>query len=419
MHTEQATRKKPNESSKQPKRMSGAPTAKCYTSDSVVVVNQSATVKNTEPPRKESMKILGISKVRKGKQQESAIDLWRIYRPLTELQKHVDWDISFRPHVIKDFDKLEQKYLDDPDLFIKDHGETVVKELGEYDIIFTSYFTSPHVYTLLWAAEKHYGTKFIFDIDDDLYDVDPENPYWLAAGEAGAHFLTTMAQLTKHLCTTNDDLAKKLSRHSEVDPTVFVIPNYIPNQYPECTPQNGDKVVIGFFGGASHYCDIHETGILQAIEQIMHEHKNVHYHSAGQPIDHYLPKQRTKIIDVKQGTDWPTKLFPTLNYDIAIAPLRDTPFNKHKSNIKWQESTRMGAAFVGSHFGPYANLKPNTAITVPNTSEMWYLRLNELVVDENKRKELVTNARHELNNWQLENNWQKYKEMFEGVVDGL
>lgn len=357
------------------------------------------------------MKILGISRVvETGAQKESAIDLWRIYRPLKELQKNTDWQIDFQDSVVRDIEKYE-----DPDRFIKEHGAAEAKHIGQYDVVFTSYFTSPHIYTILWAAAKEYGTEFIFDLDDDLFHVDPSNPFWLHAGWAGHEFLKTMARVTKYLSTTNEDLAKKLKERSEVDPEVFVNPNYISDMYPECEPDNGEKIVIGYFGGASHYYDLHETGVLQAIEQLMHENKNIHFHSAGQPIDHYLPTKRKKIIQVQQGTDWPTKLFPTLNYDISIAPLRDTEFSRHKSNIKWQESTRMGAAFIASDIGPYKNLSKEVAITVPNTQESWYLRLKELVEDEQKRKSMVKAAREELKKWRLEDNWVKYKEMFEKV----
>lgn len=362
------------------------------------------------------MKILGISKVAEtGRQKESAIDLWRIHRPLKELQKHTDWQVDFQPHVIPDFDKVRVQYGDDPDRFIKEKGAETVAHLGQYDIVFSSYFTSPHVYTLLWAAAKEHGTEFIFDIDDDLFDIDAGNPFWLAAGKEGALFLETMARITKYLSTTNEDLAQKFKRRSEVDARVFINKNYIPDQYPECTPDNGDKIVIGYFGGASHYEDLHQTGVLPAIEKLMHENKNVHFVSAGQPIDTYLPSQRKQVINVAQGTDWPTKLFPTLNYDIAIAPLIDTKFNKHKSNIKWQESTRMGAAFISSDVGPYKPLDDSVAIKVPNTREAWYLRLKELVDDEEKRRKQVANARRELKKWRLEENWESYKQMFEEV----
>lgn len=358
------------------------------------------------------MKILGISKLLGEEKYESAIDLWRIKRPLLELQKHTDWQIDFQPHLIRDPDKYT-----DPDLFMKEQAEKEVAHLGQYDIIFTSYFTSPHLYTLLWAAAKEYGTEFILDIDDDLFDVDPENPFWLGAGEDGAFFLRTMVQVTKYLSTTNKALADKFKQKSEVEASVFVNPNYIADQYPEYEPNNGDKIIIGYFGGASHYHDLHETGVLPAIKQIMEEHKNVYFYCAGQPVDVHLPELRTKNIPIAQGTAWPEKLFPTLNFDITIAPLRPTEFNKHKSNIKWQEATRMGSAFVGSDVGPYKSIRYDSAITVPNTRDAWYMNLKELVENEKKRKAMVANARKAVSKLRLEDNWKIYKQMFEEVYN--
>lgn len=75
----------------------------------------------------------------------------------------------------------------------------------------------------------------------------------------------------------------------------------------------------------------------------------------------------------------------------------------------------MGAAFISSDVGPYKPLDDSVAIKVPNTREAWYLRLKELVDDEEKRRKQVANARRELKKWRLEENWESYKQMFEEV----
>ncbi len=357
------------------------------------------------------MKILAISGyVGDSKlKQDSAIHLWRIKRPLMELQKHVDWQIDFRPAIIQGFHGMEL----DPDGFIKKYGVDLVRELGQYDVIFSSYFTSPHVYTLLWGAEKRFGTKHILDFDDDLFDVDPSNfGFWRSAGWQGHEFLGVMAGIAKNICTTNDDLADKIRARSGVDPNMFVIPNYISDMYPEQSVDNGDKVVIGFFGGASHYNDLHQTGLLPAAEKLMHKYKNVYFKICGQPLDHYLPRARVEEVDVAQGVKWPTETLPSLGMDIACAPLLDTEFNKYKSNIKWQESTRMGMAFVASNVGPYKPLSKDVATLTPNTQEAWFAVLEELVFDEQRRKAQVARAKKELKNWRLEDHWEAYRDMF-------
>ena len=358
------------------------------------------------------MKILAISNYSdKKRKKDSAVHLWRVKRPMLELAKHTDWQIDFRTAVITDFKGLEK----DPDEFIKRHGREVVKDLGQYDVIFTSYFTSPHVYTLLWGAHKQYGTQFIIDFDDDLFDVDPSNfVFWQTAGWAGHEFLKTICRVTKHISTTNPGLADKIKANSEVDADVYVLPNYIAEQYPDKEVANGDKVVIGYFGGASHYNDVNQSGLLPALEKLMHEHKNVYVRMCGQPADHYLPKARVEQVEVGKGADWPEKVLPSLNLDIACAPLLDTEFNQYKSDIKWQEATRMGSAVVASDVGPYKTVPTGAIRLTQNTQDAWYAHLNELLDKEVRRKQ-VRRAKSKLK--MLEDNWQGYKQMIEEVYN--
>lgn len=351
------------------------------------------------------MKILAINSM--GSESESMIDWWRIHNPLTELAKHVDWTIDVQPRLIRDFHGLEH----DPDTFMAEYGEAEVAHLGQYDIIFTSYFTSPHVYTLLWAAHKTHGTQFVIDIDDDLYDVDPLNPYHLAVGKAGAAFLQTIASIAPILTTTTPNLAEKLRRKSVAGARVHVLPNYISDAYQHTKFDNGDKVIIGFFGGASHYDDLHRSNVLPALKRLMDEHKQVYFQCAGQPIDYYLPKARVEIIEARQGQKWLTGLFPSLNYDIAIAPLLSTVFNASKSDIKWQEATRMGAAVVASNVGPYKALPAGTVKTVDNSEQQWYDALSKLLVKAERKRQL-TKARVALETYRMEENWQRYEQLF-------
>jgi glycosyltransferase involved in cell wall biosynthesis len=341
---------------------------------------------------------------------ESAIDIWRIWRPLEELKKHVDWQIDSQPTVVKDIEKYGT-----PEDFQQRGIEDAGRYLGQYDIVFTSYFPDPNSFALLHAVNKRFGTKFIIDQDDDLYNVDPENPFWIAAGYDGALNLQKMAQLAPYLCTTTEPLAKKLSEHSKVNAKVFTIPNYIADSYKHDPIDNGDKIVIGYFGGASHYHDLHETGMLPALEKIMHKYKNVYFVSVGQPIDHYLPSMRRSTIEPQKGRKWINNLFPSLNFDIALGCLRDTTFAQSKSNIKWQESIRMGAAFVASNVGPYKSLKDGVALKVENDFDGWFNALEKVVTDVELRNTMVKNARKELLNWRLEDHWPEYQKMFETV----
>lgn len=356
------------------------------------------------------MRILAITNVGFSK-KESAVQIWRVWRPLEELKKHVDWTIDYQPTFIKDIDKY--KNLAE---FTDEEIEKAGEHLGTYDIVFSSYHADAGAFSLMMAVSNRYGTKFILDDDDNSFAIDATNPVWLTLKEDDVHKMQIIARNAPYICTTTKSLAKVFQDRTEVAAKVFVIPNYIPYSYQSQTPDNGEKLIIGYFGGAAHWIDLDTTGVLPALQKIMHEYKNVHFHSYGVPIEQYLPRARYHLKDVIYGREFVTKLFPQMQFDIGIAPLKQTIFAEGKSNIKWQEYTRMGAAFVGSDVGPYKKLKHG--VTVENTEEAWYKALKELIDNAKQRRQMVQAAQTELyDNWRLEDekNWTKYKAMFEEV----
>jgi len=359
------------------------------------------------------MRILAIHNIGlEDNSKESAVQIWRIWRPLEELKKHVDWTIDYQRSFIKDIDKYKNV-----EEFTDEEVEAAGKNLGSYDVVFHSYHADAAADALMEAVAARYGTKFILDDDDNTFAIDPDNPFWLTMTDDHAFTMQQICRYSKHIVTTTENLKDHFAKRSLVDADITVIPNYMSESYKDYTPDNGDKIVIGYFGGSSHYRDLHESGVLPAIQRIMHENKNVYFKCVSMPVDFYLPRKRTIVTDGAYGRQWVTDLFPTLNFDISIAPLLQTIFADGKSNIKWLESSRMGAAFVASNVGPYKEIPAGCASLVENTEDDWYKALKELVDNEQKRQALVKAAKADIKaHWMLEDNWQKYKQLFEEVV---
>lgn len=355
------------------------------------------------------MKILAVhSALLDNIDKQSQVDHWRVYRPMRELAKHTDWQIDHEPAYIPGIKKYQRK-----EEFTKEEREKAFKKVCEYDIVFSSYHPDPTAYTMLKVARDRAGTQFIMDSDDDLFAINPDNPFWLKMTDEKVYWMQRMIADNDWITTPSEHLAKRYrARRKLPDNTVKVIPNFISNDYQHPEFDNSPNIIIGYFGGSSHFADLHDTEALDAIQKLMHENKNVRFRSIHMLIDTYLPRQRVEIREGARGTKWMTEVFPKMEMDISIGPLLDNIFNKGKSNIKWQESTRAGAVFVASNVGPYKNLK--NAVLVENNREQWYNALKELL-DETKRKKLLDNARKELKDWELESNWRFYKEFFEKV----
>jgi hypothetical protein len=359
------------------------------------------------------MKILVIhTNLNPDQEKHSAVDAWRLVRPIRELRKHTDWQIDEQPTLIPDFAKYKDKSE-----FTNEEMEAAFKHVCSYDIVFSSYQANPTMFTLLQVARDKVGTQYIMDVDDDMFAINPDNPIWTKMTDEKVYFMQRMIATNAWISTTTEELAKRFrERRTGTPNTVFVNPNFINEDYQHPSFNNGDKMVVGYFGGSTHYKDIHNTGFLPALERVMHEHKNVYFKSVGMIIDHYLPKARVIIDDGKKGDAWLKELYPSLNFDISVGPLLDNIFNRGKSDIKWQESTRMGSLFVCSDVGPYSNLDNRVALKTKNTEQDWYAALKKAVTAIEYRKQTVLMAQAVLKHEnRLEDNWRYYKRMFETV----
>jgi glycosyltransferase involved in cell wall biosynthesis len=346
---------------------------------------------------------------------QSPVDHWRVYRPLRELGKHVDWQIDHQLGIIPKYDKNK----DLPE-FTEQEMEEGLKNVKDYDIVFSSYMPDPTTYTLLKVARDRYGVQFVMDVDDDMFAINPDNPYWQKHGHEQVYWMQRMIADNDFITTPSEILAGRFRdrRPDKAPDSVFVLPNYITDDYQNPGFDNGDKILIGYMGGSSHYFDLNDSGVLEALERIMHEYKNVHFQTIGMFIEKYLPKARNHFYPGVRGIDYITKVFPTMNFNIALAPLLQNIFNEGKSNIKWQEYTRAGSPVIASNIGPYKPLKNGVdAILVDNSSDAWYKAIKQLLDSPKLRSILVQNAQKSAKMQRLETNWDKYQRLFEKVME--
>ena len=360
------------------------------------------------------MKILVIhSNLNPDTEKHSAVDSWRLVRPIRELKKHVDWQIDERPTLIPNFDKYKDKAE-----FTQEEMERAFENICTYDIVFSSYQANPTMYTLLKVAADKAGVQYVMDVDDDMFAINPDNPIWTKMTDEKIYFMQRMIADNAWISTTTEELANvfRARRKGLSKKSVFVVPNCISDDYKGYAPDNGDRLVIGYMGGSTHYKDVHNTGFLEALERIMHEYKHVYFKSVGMIVDKYLPKARVVVEDGKKGDGWLNEVYPSLNFDISCAPLLDNLFNHGKSDIKWQESTRMGSLFVCSNIGPYSKLDNSVCLKTQNGEDNWYKVLKTAVEDAGKRRRVVRQAQAVLaHENRLEDNWRYYKQLFETV----
>jgi len=195
----------------------------------------------------------------------------------------------------------------------------------------------------------------------------------------------------------------------------FTVPNkkicIIPNTLDErlivprtLLSQNGyPKTVIGYMGTPTHDDDLRM--IVPALRMLNEKYPGrLQFQIVGALPRHKLNQwEEMKRLPLEILQPDPVEIeYPpfmvwftgTVAWDIALAPLIDTPFNRAKSDVKFLDYTAAGAPGVYSAVDAYVSSveQRKTGILAENDPIIWAEAIEELILDPGLRVELIQNA---------------------------
>lgn len=99
-------------------------------------------------------------------------------------------------------------------------------------------------------------------------------------------------------------------------------------------------------------------------------------------------------IEVKNYIDFVDWIKVYKKWHIGLAPLRDTEFNRSKSDIKYLDYSMLGMAGIYSKIGVYDDtiINKENGLIVNNTEQEWFEALTLLVENNELRQNITTNA---------------------------
>jgi glycosyltransferase involved in cell wall biosynthesis len=277
------------------------------------------------------------------------------------------------------------------------------------------------------------GPAITFDNDDDHESLPRESPaYETLDGRVGRHkrFADSvkMARCADRCITPSDALAAKY-RQSGVE-RVEVIENYldtdladlnvdtntgvvtglaVPDQPFRRSAVSHDGVVVGWIAGLEHYADAARLDIAGALRRLIACHDQVRVECIG--VDLSLP-ERYRHDPKVPFADLPRRI---AEFDIAIAPLADIPWNHSRSNIKLKEYAACGVPWLASPVGPYPGLgEEQGGRLVPDNA--WFEALERLVNHPDERAALAHNAQAWANSQTVDVAADRWERMFTEVA---
>jgi hypothetical protein len=279
-----------------------------------------------------------------------------------------------------------------------------LEDSGKYDCYIFSRTPPEKMYPVVLSLAAR-GSKIVWDLDDELWNIPDWNPYKKEYDDIRLAFLGLYLSLSSHLiCSTENLRQSALKKFVGIDPTqVVTLENLISvNHYNsfDCPRVDHKKVRIMWSGGNSHIGDF---GPVIDLYERYKDRNDVMFIFFG-----HIPEQ-IKADDPSKAlfVSWnPRKYYEgvisLLQPDIALCPLDDHPFNHCKSAIKYFEMTMAGATVIASKGSTYDNVGCVTCLK----NDDWGSMCDILIDDVRYRREVFMEDQHNVINnfsWNYDN----------------
>ena len=252
----------------------------------------------------------------------------------------------------------------------------------------------------------------VYETDDDITVMEPSNAGHFACDPRAAESVRYCLRRAEMVTVSTPYLAEL---YAPFNSNIRILPNFVKAELLDMPRKRRDRVTIGYQGGTSHLVDL--CMAQPVLRQVLDANPDVDFHWIGadfSPLLYgYWPLRRGNA----RFTPWFDDVgdyYRAVDFDIAIAPLADVPFNRAKSHLKALESAARGIPIVATDMEPYRDfVKDGVTGYLVRTEEEWAKRLTDLIHDEAARDELGRNARELAKAHTMQGNWRMYQDAYE------
>lgn len=227
-------------------------------------------------------------------------------------------------------------------------------------------------------AGKKTGLKMIYEIDDNVHELEPTNTLALKFyTPKRKDNVVAMMQEADMVTFSTNRLKKYYAEHFDIHHSV-VVPNRIPRfmwSRMKQAPRRRKKPMILWYGGEAHANGNADFSFL--VDHIKETRNKYTWSFIGAWPKDVEREPHVKLHEWVAFEDLPFTIWKQ-NPDVIICPIADNEFNKCKSDLKVMEASTLGIPIVASTFkgSPY-NPHREIATLVKNNPDDWKQAINE------------------------------------------
>lgn len=259
----------------------------------------------------------------------------------------------------------------------------------KWDVLHIQQFFGPEILGEIERLTER-GIAVVWDTDDDVMGVPRGTEAYKNLGgrrKIRRIFERTVAIANAaHLMTTTNDHLGGIYRAAGVE-RVQTIENYVAPEDVNGQRTRHQGIVIGLVAAGEHEGDLKKMRIGQVLHELLRRYDGVRVVSIGADLkirDHRY--RHIPLVPIERLIDTERE------FDIGLAPLLDTPFNRARSNIKLKEYAAAGAMWAASPIGPYVGMGEKQGGLLVAEGE-WLGALSGLIEDQERRRELTQRSR--------------------------
>lgn len=254
-----------------------------------------------------------------------------------------------------------------------------------------------------WLAAAG-DVRRVFEIDDDLLNVEPTSPKAFAAyADPGTRRrLLENLRSADTVTVSTEYLAGVVRGEYGVRAPVHVLPNCLDRAVLELAPvEQAGPMTVGWAGSDTHRGDFEL--VRRPLARFLREHAEVGLSFMGVDYGWLLGNPARRVTPWVPVWDDPVGYMSCLDWQVGLAPLVNTQFNRCKSALKALEYAARGIVVVASDVEPYRRFVEHgvTGFLVSRDHE-WREVLELLAGDAELRAKMGHAAREQAARWLID-----------------
>lgn len=302
---------------------------------------------------------------------DSARAQYRVLAPLRHESVKVDWAVR----------KQGEDHAVNHDALLK------------ADVILVQKFFPQNFTEELLDACFNSGKPVIYETDDLLQAIPEENP----RHDLARRTLRTLDKIAHRFAAISVPTRTLATAFKRRNGRVVVTPNRLDTTLwtPADPRTGGTPVRILYAGSPIHSADLE---ILRApLARLLEKYgEAVELTLFGCSSPSFERLAGVRILPPTENYAAYVEAMNRLSFDIGLAPLEDTPFNRAGSHVKWMEYAVRGIAGVFSDLPPYACVRHGRTGLLANSPRTWLDGLKTLIENPGARTRMAYSAQEEV-----------------------